>query len=1044
MMRKAIVGLMVLVVMTAATVSASQIDNDYVYAISKALFDNYSFAELEQMYERDVMHAAEKLGFDRQLTEAEAIKLRCIIGAIEMPYVSPVLHEGYTPTPTGRPARPEVSVGKVDGSNAFELVWQNDGVADSAEYAISDIATTTYNNDLDNDGLPEIVVTCKKYPTPETVSKVIVFENTGDDTYAQVWYHDFTKDTFVPGPPDTSFIRATRVELGDLDGDGDLDIIVGTRCYVVGKTDFGCVQVFAWDGVNGSDNYGAAPATTYDLGKTGSQWCTAMEVADIVPGGSAHSTAGQDLIVAENVSNYAYLLNITGTLPGAVTWNQVYCDSFSSGSPYAAAAGDCDNDGEMEFYITRWNWVQFHTYEWESVGDTVTHYGYIRLEPVDDYSWEGTKVANLDGDSYSEVYITSTVGDLWVMTNTGDVGAADSNKVHASGIAMFGADVGDQDHGAGSDGGDVYVAAAGGDLFDYEFTGADVTNIGSYTVYNIHQDPNSIANLMVTVGDSLDKDGEHEVVIGNSEAIQNPSLFVIEHGEFALHDVGVQSIAPEWTTVGQSPVEATVKNFGASDETNVAVNWLMSTGASGAENIASLLSQATEDVSIPWTADTTGAVVCSVWTDMAGDENALNDRQITPIYVYPAESMDYSFVYETESPARTRGVGVFGNDDFCVGVKNSPYSIEFYHNAPDSADVIQTYWENPGDPGDHIDLIWNWGIGVDPDLNAYLTNQDSMQSVLVFDYDGNSTTHRLELGVDTGVNYPTACDIDDSGYVYIAFYIGNPTGGDQVVVFDKLANWNDALHTAPLMTSFEPDAYVVEGMCVNGDGSVIWVTNRSAPAFMGDVTRWTGSPTLGYDQDTTFAGDGTLEIPGFVRGVELAPNGDIFICSDSNNEFNLETIIIADGTTGEMKGFIDIDDPGTYHASPYDLDFSFVGQLDLAAEKAGGTDINLSWSLPTATALYVTHQYGWYVAKWEGPGFKGASSYAVHRDTIPNFVAGAGNLVTTTPNSFYLDSGAAGDTGTQYYYIVKATGTPGYTSKSVTAGEHDKSLQNVK
>ena len=52
--------------------------------------------------------------------------------------------------------------------------------------------------------------------------------------------------------------------------------------------------------------------------------------------------------------------------------------------------------------------------------------------------------------------------------------------------------------------------------------------------------------------------------------------------------------------------------------------------------------------------------------------------------------------------------------------------------------------------------------------------------------------------------------------------------------------------------------------------------------------------------------------------------------------------------------------------------------------------------------------------------------------------------MTTTPNSFYLDDGAAGDTGTQYYYIVKATGTPGYTSKSTTAGEFDKSLLEVK
>jgi hypothetical protein len=1036
---KLIVSLVVLtVLMTAGAVSASQIDNDYVYSISKALFENYSFGQLEQMYEQDVIHAARELGFQRDPTEAEVVKLRCIIGAIEMPHVSPIIHGDYAPTPTGKPARPEVSLGKVDGSNAFDLVWQNDGVADSAEYAISDIATTGPGNDLDNDGKPEIVITCKKYPTPETVSKVVVFEQTADDTYAQVWYHDFTKDTF--GSTDTSFIRATRVELGDLDGDGDEDIIVGTRCYVSAKTDFGCVHVFAWDGVNGSDNYGTDPATTYDLGLTGSQWATAMAV------GYIDEDPALELIVSENVTNRTFMMDITGTLGGAVTWNMEYDDNFTSGSPYAATVGDCDGDGDMEFYITRWNWVQFHTYEWDSVGDSIIHYGYIRLEPVDDYSWEGTKVANFDGDAYSEVYITSTVGDLWVMTNTGDVGAADSNKVHASGFALFGAVVGDQDHGPGADGGDIYCAVAGGSVYDYEFTGTDVTDIGSYTLYTIFNDPNNISALMVGAQDSLDLDGEHEVIVGNAEAIQNPSLFILEHGEFRAHDVGPDAIAPEFTYVGQSDIVATIRNFGANDESNIDVYWSTDTGENGSEPLAFLESQMTEDVSLGWTADTSGLVTMTVWTVLAGDENAANDTLSTSIYVYPPETMTYSYQYYTESPARVRGVGVYGNDDFCVGVKNSPYSIEFYHNAPDSADVIQTYWENPGDPGDHIDLIWNWGIGVDPDLNAYLTNQDSAQSVLVYDYDGNSTTHRLELGEDdSGLSYPTACDIDDNGYVYIAFYVSGPGATDQIKVYDKLANWVDATHTAPLMTSFEPPAYVCEGLCVNGDGSVLWLTNRSAPGSMGDVTRWTGSPAGGYTQDLTFAGDGTMEVPGFVRGIDLAPDGDIYVCCDVDVQFDGDKVFIGDGTTGELKNVIDIDDPGTYHKSPYEIEFSLVGELALTAQKGGGDDIYLYWNpAGMATAFYVTHQYGWYVDKWEGPGFKAATSYAVYRDTVPDFKADATTLLDTTSNTFYLDDGTAGDTGTEYYYIVRATGAPGYTSKSATIGEYDKSLQNVK
>jgi hypothetical protein len=1034
MMRKAIVGLMVLVVMTAATVSASQIDNEYVYTVQKAFNEHCSPYAMLKWHERDVSQAAEKLGY-REPTQAEAVKLLCLVGAIDIPQSLPYLTEGRELNFSGKPQPPHVTTGKVDGSNAFDLIWQNDGVADSAEYGISDIATTGPDDDLDNDGKPEIVVTCKRVGD-NSIAKVVVFEQVANDSFAQVWYYDFNAEYATA---DTAHNRATRVELGDLDSDGDLDIVCGVYCVVSAKTDFGCVRVFAWDGVNGSDNYGTAPATTWNMGITGTAWATALAMGNI------DEDPALELIVCDNTSNKTFVGDITGTLGGAVTWNLEYDDEITSGSPYASTVADCDGDGNMEFYVTRWWNLRLHTYEWDAVGDSIVHYGYVQLSPGDDMSWEGTVVANFDGNAYSEVYVTSTTyGYLWVFTNTGDVSAATHHLLDDVEPVTWGASVGDQDHGPGSDGGDLYVAAAEGQVFDYEFTGTAVESLSSYARYTIFDDNTAGTILMVAAMDSLDLDGEHEVVVGGNESVLNPSVFVLEHGEFALHDVGVQSIAPDWTTVGQSPVEATVKNFGASDETNVAVNWSTDTGDSGSENIASLLSQQTEDVAIPWTADTTGLVTMTVWTSMGGDENANNDTTSQSIFVYPGESMDYSYVYETESPNRTRGVGVFGNDDFVVGVKNSPYSLEFYHNAPDSADVILTYWENPGDPGDHIDFIWNWGIGVDSDLNVYFANQDSAQSLLVFDYDGNSTIHRLEVGVDTGVEYLTAVDVDDSGYVYLAFYIGGPAASDQIQVYNKLSTWNNTNHTATMLTSFEPAAYVVEGMCVSGDGSTIWVTNRSAPPYLGDVTRWTGSPGTGYEQDTTFAGDGTLNIPGYVRGIEVDPNGDIFICSDANADFAEETVIIADGTTGELKGFIDINDPGTYHASPYDLDFSFVGKVDLMAEKAGGDDINLSWSLPTATAMYVTHQYGWYVAKWEGPGFKGASSYAVYRDTIPDLETGPGTLLGTTSNSFYLDDGAAGDTGTQYYYIVRSTGTPGYTSKSVTIGEHDKSLSNVK
>lgn len=1033
---KKIVGLVALAVLLATSLAtAAQIDNEYVYAVQKMLNKNYHPFEMLRWHERDVIQAVETLGY-REPSPAEAEKLLCLVGALDMPHRSSFWTEEQAPAFTGQPQPPEIALGKVDGSNAFDLVWQNEGgLVDSAEFAISDIATTGPQDDLDNDGKPEIVVTCKRVGD-NTIAKVVVFEQVANDSFAQVWYHNFNADY---AKADTAHNRATRVELGDLDGDGDLDIICGVYCVVTAKTDFGCVRVFAWDEVMGSDNYGTDPATTWNMGITGTAWATALAVGNI------DEDAALELVVCDNTSNKTFVGSINGTLgEGAVTWNLEYDDGITSGSPYAATVGDCDGDGQMEFYVTRWWNLRLHTYEWDAVGDSIIHYGYVQLSPGDDFSWEGTVVANFDGNAYSEVYVTSTYyGYIWVFTNTGDVSAATYHLLDNLDYATEGARVGDQDHGPGSDGGDLYVGVGAGKVYDYEFTGTYVESLSSYTRYVIFDDPTVGDVLMVAVMDSLDLDGEHEVVVGGAESSQNPSVFVLEHGEFRAHDVGVQAISPDFTTVGQSDITATIKNYGANNESGIDVYWSTDTGDNGSEGPLSINSQEADTITLSWTADTTGLVNMTVWTVLAGDENAPNDTLSESIFVYPPESGQYTYTYFRETAYRTRGIGVFGNDDFVVGHRGgTSYPMQFFHNAPASADISVYKWTNPSDPGDTIRVTYNWGIGLDQDLHVYLANQDSAQSVLVFNYDGTSTSHRLELGPEpTGTEYPTACDLDDSGRVYIAYYIGNPMGGDQVEVYDKLSTWNDVTHTAPLLTSFEPPAYVCEGLCVNGDGTVIWLTDRSAPPFLGDVTRWTGSPGTGYIQDTLFAGDGTLDIPAWVRGIDLAPDGDIYICSDGDASFAEEKIIIADATTGEMKYTIDIDGPGGYHQDPYDIEFSSVGIIDVAVQRAED-DIYLSWSAPgAASALYVTQLYGWYVDKWEGPGFKAITSYDVYRDTVPDFTPGAGNFLANTANSYYLDQTAAvGNTAFNHYYIVKSVGTLNYRSHSVTLGEYDRNL----
>jgi hypothetical protein len=1055
MRRNVIVGLVTLTVLLGAIgAAAGQKKDQSTWAIKRALFENYTPDELIDMREKDLIQTVKQLGFDREIPPAEVDKLLCLIGAYDMPYVSPHWLPDEIPASLGKPQPPEIIPGKVDGFNVFADVWY-DSANDSCDNTIGDIVCTNKNNDLDQDGKPEIVVAVRGY-YGTGVERVVVFENTGDNSFVQVWDYDLRKP--YGANPDTSIIRCERVEVTDLDNDGKLEIVAGVYIRTYGKTDYGCLRVFEW---TGSDNdYGTAPISNFNLNISQTPpnwtWITAMATGDLDNDGQ------QELVACENRTNHTYVVEVDGTFETTPTWNVEYVDSITVGSPYAACVGDADGDGRMEFYVTYWDSLTLHTWENTGAADTYAHVDSVMILSWesgggDDYSWEGTVVANFDGNAYSEVYVTAAIHkSLFVFTNSGDVSNTTLDTlVWYDSQYYFPAAVGDQDHGPGSDGGDIYIGGGGGRVYNYEFTGTDVTNIADYTKYTIFSHISSASWIRgIDVMDSLDLDDEHEVVIGTDALSDVPSpCVVLEHSDLWPHDLRSKTVT-NYTYLGQSDIQAVIENYGLNPESGFNVKWSTDTGDMGSVPYSDTLATLAEDtVALGWTADTVGVVGMTVWTDLSGDDDNSNDTTFQNIYVYPPETAQYSYAYTTESSHRIRGIGVFGNDDYVVGVKTTNYSLEYYHNAPADPDAIVTSWTNPDSLSDQIALTYNWGIGIDPDQNVYLANQDLMQSVLVFDYDGNSTPHRLELGQDVSPNawgYPTALDIDDSGYVYVAYYIYNPAGpenGDQVEVYDKLANWNDVNHTATLMTSFEPPAYVIEGLCVNGDGSVLWISNRSLPPSIGDVTRWTGSPAGGYTQDMTFAGDGTMEVPGFVRAIDLAPDGDIYVCSDDDVASRAgANIIIADGTTGELKYTIDIEGaPRSGYFSCYDVEFSLVGEIDLSAQKAGD-DVFLSWAAPgAATAFYLTHQWGWYTDKWEGAGFKGITSYEVYRDTVPDFIQGPATFLDSTSNTYYLDtSSEVGNTDLNHYYIVKSVGTLSYRSNSVTVGEYDKDVSNAK
>jgi hypothetical protein len=956
-----------------------------------------------------------------------------------------------------------------DGDNYFLYSY---GPANDDPLADNNTRDVNAGSDVDQDGLYEIMVT-----DHDDGGRVHVYEVVDDDNLQWVWS---SAGTNLAGD-----VTCRAVHTGDMDNDGVGEIIflvcdgfTDTTTYEAG------LHVYEWDGVT-DNGYGVAPVSVYNPDTTTGERFRAEDF-DM---GDVDGDGKNELLVPNNpVTNDkegCFILSVDGSFQGAYSWVEEAAYYRTSpdawgGSPLNAHIADMDGDGLNEAIFGIWDYCAFWIVEATDT-NTYVYQTYIQTDPNDDGApLIDFGIADLNNDGGDEIYVNMyNDGELAVITGGTDVSLITpaSNLFFIDSGAGGGnwgvVAIGDQDHGTGSDGPDLYVTDwnATGDVYDYELSGTDPTNPANWTKYTIIDDySGSGVPVPITAPPvDMDADGKLELVVGYGDGVPSDRNWfrIFEWSEFPPHDLGVVALT-SYTTMGAGSIDATIGNFGNNDETGFEVYWKVDNGDSSSDTFTGTLDRQTEDdLALSWDIpDTIGLYSMTAWTALPADTNTSNDSLTQKIYSYPPTSGQYTYSYRTVSATQTRGIGVFGRDDYVVGITQPTFQLEYYHNAPNPPDVIVTEWSD-GDTT--IALYYNWGIGLDADNNVYLANQnpDSTAEILVWDYDGDEVdwfdlgysdkkigpdgndevTHEelmamIAKGEVKGTTYPSAVDVDENGYIYVAWYVEDGTIHDQIEVYSPIDTWVN--HQATKQGGFEPGAYVVEGLCVNADGSVMWITNRSAPGSLGDVTRWTGGPTLGYTQDITFSVDGTADIPGYVRGIDLGPDGKVYVCSDADNIFDTEKVFIVDGTTGELESVIDINSPGAAHDSPYDIEFSVSGEVDLTIQKAED-DAYLSWSVPTSTAFYVTHKAGYRVAKWQGPGAKDVTGYEVYRDTLTDFLPSAATLLDTTSNSYYLDElSGVGDTGLNYYYIVKAMGTPGYTSKSAIVGEFDRDLQKTK
>jgi hypothetical protein len=389
-----------------------------------------------------------------------------------------------------------------DGDNYFEFAYGN---TDVEPYSNNMIRGCAVGSDLDEDGLYEIIVT-----DYDDGGIAHVYEVTGDNTLEWVW------SSAVPS--ETAYNR--QVGTGDMDNDGIGAIFLMCGDGTWSATYEGGVHVYEWDGVT-DNGYGTAPVSIYKPNPTHQERFRTEGFAV----GDVDGDDQNEMVVCDNTNTAGqdglYILSVSGTFEsGFATWNEegVWLREGANpfgGSPTNGMIGDMDGDGNLEAIFGVWDFAALYICE-ATAANTYEYQTYISIDTTGDgVNLDNFVVADLNNDGADEVYFNIYGGgEMAVITGGADVSAItfESNVTYleeTGGAGAYGMAIGDQDHGTGTDGMDIYTAGyTNGIIYDHELTGADPTDPASWTKYTLWEGTSSDQGSFGLEAPQVDLDGD--------------------------------------------------------------------------------------------------------------------------------------------------------------------------------------------------------------------------------------------------------------------------------------------------------------------------------------------------------------------------------------------------------------------------------------------------------------------------------------------------------------------------------------------------------
>ncbi|KAH8044927.1 hypothetical protein JL721_12731 [Aureococcus anophagefferens] len=334
----------------------------------------------------------------------------------------------------------DLVVGEYDGTLFY---YENVGSAASPSYeAVTDAANpfdgidVGYNSafalaDLDGDGDLDLVL-------GEEDGVLNYYETVGSAASP-----DYAPVTGAVSPFDGIDVGSrSKPALADLDGDGDLDLVVGEV--------YGFLYYYENVGSAASPTYAARTGSANPFDGIDVSYYSAPAFADLDGDGDL------DLVVGENYGVLFYYANVgNATAPSyeAVPGTASPFDGIGVGWSSAPAFADLDGDGDLDLVVGEY-WGGLYYYENFGSAASPTYAARTgTANPFDgiDVSGSTPALADLDGDGDLDLVVGEDNGALNYYENVGSAASPDYAPVTGTANPFYGIDIGDDSKPAFAD-----------------------------------------------------------------------------------------------------------------------------------------------------------------------------------------------------------------------------------------------------------------------------------------------------------------------------------------------------------------------------------------------------------------------------------------------------------------------------------------------------------------------------------------------------------------------------------------------------------------